>query len=108
MKWKYAKEKPKFTYDEYIQLEKDKPSVLILKSPEIIKKVVEGNYRTIFQATVIDQDGQKTDKMLIIKNYKNVQFLKTKIFKKKEIKLEIIRRYNEDEMEVYYDLTVLR
>lgn len=106
--WKYAKEKPKFNYDEYFQVDEGKPCVVIVQSPEIIKKVFEGSYRTVFSGTVLEADGIPLNKMLIINSYDNVVFLKKKIAKKKVIKMELIRKYDEENMETCYDIKILK
>ncbi len=106
-KWKYAKERPKFNYDEYFKLEVDETAIVDVKSPEIIQKLIEGDNRTVFQAVVTSINGEPTEKTLIIKNYDNVQLLKKKLGKKKEMKMELARRYDKDEMEYYYDIKIL-
>lgn len=107
-KWKYTNEKPKFSFDEYLKLDRDKQYTLLVKNPEIMKKLVEGNYRTIFQGTVIEIDGEKTEKIIIIKNYENVQFLKKKVAKKKEVKFEITRRYDEENLDTFFDISIIK
>ena len=106
--WKYAKEKPTFKYDEYFTVEEGKPCVVVVQSPEIIKKVFEGSYRTVFTGTVIEMDGKLMNKMIIINHYENVIFLKKKIAGKKQIKMELIRRYDKENMETCYDIKILK
>ncbi len=106
-KWKYVKERPQFKYDEYFKLEVDKTAVVEVKSPEIIQKLIEGDNRTVFRAVVISINGELTEKTLIIKNYDNVQLLKKKLGKKKEMKIKLTRKYDKDEMEYYYDIEIL-
>jgi hypothetical protein len=107
-RWKYTKEKPKFDFDEYLKMPLDKPTQVLVKRPEVIKKLIEGENRSVFNGTVIEVDGKKTEKLLVIKNYENVMLLKKKIAGKKEINLELTRRYDEDNMQHYYDINVLR
>jgi hypothetical protein len=106
--WKYTKEKPRFNFDEYFKVEEGKPCIVVVKSPEIIKKDYEGNYRSVFTGTVVEMDGQPMDKFIVINNYENVMFLKKKIAKKKEIKMELTRGYDKENMEVCYDIKILK
>lgn len=106
--WKYAKEKPKFNYDEYFSIEEGKPCIVVVQSPEIIKNVFEGSYRTVFSGTVVEADGMPMNKMLVINSYDNVVFLKKKIGKRKEIKMELIRKYDEENMETYYEIKIIK
>lgn len=108
MKWKYSKEKPRFDYEEYLKLEKDKTTKLKVKFPEVTKKLVDGEYRSVFVCTVIEVDGEPTEKIFTIKNYKNVMFLKPKIGKKKQLIFEITRKYDDDILEIYYDIKMLK
>jgi len=102
-KWKYTTEKKRIDFSEYLQLDRDKEYKIKVKMPEIIKKLIDGNYRTVFVGTVIELDGEKIEKLIIIKNFNNVEFLKKKTRKKKEIEFSLTRRYDEDNMETYFD-----
>ena len=107
-KWKYVKEKPKRTFEEYLQLERDREYLITVKNPVIEKKLVEGNYRTVFTGTVIKIDEEETEKIIVIKNYDNAMYLKPKIAKKKEVTLRLTRKYNQDTMETYYDVVIVK
>jgi hypothetical protein len=106
--WKYKEEKPRLKFDEYFKMEDNETVIIKVKYPEIIKKLIEGDNRTVFHGTVIEINGQPTEKIIILKNYDNVMFLKSKKGKHKEMKLELTKKYNEDEMETYYDIKVLK
>jgi hypothetical protein len=106
--WKYTKERPKFDREEYFSSNFGQKVIVKIIRPEILKKVVEGDNKTIFQGTVAEIDGKPIEKTIIIKNYDNVMFLKKKITKKKEITLSLTRKYDEDEMETYFDIEIIK
>lgn len=107
-KWKYVKESPKINFDEYLKLKIDEPTTVKIKFMEIVKKYVDGDMRSVFQGTVFEENDKATEKILIIKNFENVQFLKKKISGKKVIKIQITRHYNEEIMETFFDIKVLK
>src|SRR3989338_6038403 len=99
-KWKYAKEKVATPYNFYLRLPEDTPTRLKLKRFETIKKAVEGVYRTVFQADVVEVDGKPVDQLWTIFNYDSVMMMKKKVGKGKgEIEVIVTKKVDEDTME---------
>ena len=107
MKWKYQKEFKKSSFDEYLILPEKKKKKVKIKNWDFTIRNIEGEGKNVFITDVIEVDGQKVDKTFIISNYENVQFLKKKLKKKKEFELEITRKYDEDNMENYFEIEVV-
>jgi hypothetical protein len=110
-KWKYAKPKTKFSFDEYLIIPIDKSHEIEIKNWSFYKSEVHGENKSCFRTDVIKKDGTQVNKILVIKNYDNVIELKKKLAKKTSIKstakLKISRHYNEDEMDYYFKIEFL-
>jgi len=108
-KWKYQKEFKKINlYEEYLILPMNKKKKIKIKNWEFTERNVEGETKTVFITDVIEDSGKKVEKTFLISNYENLQFLKKKLKKKvkKIYELEITRKYDNDEMETYFEIEV--
>ena len=109
-KWKYAKEKKQVDFDEYLVLPLDKKFKITIKNWRFDENHYAGP-KLIFRTDVIKLNGKDTEKTLVIKNYENIEELKKKLAKKTSVKstqnLEITRKYDEDEMDYYFELKFL-
>lgn len=107
-KWKYqSKFEKSNVYDEYLILPKDKKYIIKIKNWEYPLRTIDGETKTVFITDVFEANGKKVDKTFLISNYENLQFLKKKLKKKKEFTLDITRRYDDDTMEIYFDIEVM-
>jgi hypothetical protein len=110
-KWKYAKPKKQMAFEEYLILPENKKSKMTIKGWNFASGNVDGDNRTIFRTDVIKMDGKETSRILVIKNYENVQQLRKELSRKKGIKevadIEISRHYSEDDLDYYYKIEFL-
>jgi hypothetical protein len=110
-KWKYAKPKKQMDFEEYLVLPEGKKFTMTIKGWNFAPGSVDGENRTIFRTDVIKMDGKETSKLLVIKNYNNVQELKKALSKKKSIKdfanIEISKHYSDNDLDYYYDIVFL-
>jgi hypothetical protein len=110
-KWKYAKPKKSMNFDEYLILPENKPHKITIKNWTFALQEIDGNNKTVFRTDVILVNGKEVDKRLVIKNYDNVQEIKKKLSKKTSVKstaaLDITRKYDDDEMDYYFELEFL-
>ena len=110
-KWKYAKPRKEFNFDEYLILPLDKKFKITIKNWTFSDSNVSG-YKTIFRTDVIKLDGKDSDKLLVIKNYDNVKQLKKDLAKKTSVKstaeLEISRHYDDDNLEYYFKIKTIK
>jgi len=109
-KWKYTEEKKQMEFEEYLVLEENKKTKVTIKNWTFAESNYEGA-KLIFRTDVIKLNGEEANRLLVIKNYENVNELKKKLSKKTSIKdtqdLEITRKYDEDEMDYYFILKYL-
>ena len=98
-------------FDEYLILPENKLHKITIKNWNFALQEIDGNNKTVFRTDVILVDGKEVDKRLVIKSYDNVQELKKKLSKKTSVKstaeLEITRKYDDDEMDFYFELNFL-
>jgi hypothetical protein len=110
-KWKYSKDKKKIDFEEYLMLPEDKKVKLTIKNWNFGDGYVDGESRTVLRTDVIKMDGKEVNKMLVIKNYNNVQELKKVLSRRKSARdtadIEITRKYSEDDMDYYYEIDYL-
>jgi len=106
-KWKYVKEKAETNFDEYLILPEDEKHKITIKNWTFAESHYEGA-KIIFRTDVIKIDGKDDNRLLVIKNYENVNELKKKLSKKTSIKdtqdLEITRKHDEETMDYYFVL----
>lgn len=111
-KWKYAKPRKEFNFDEYLILPLDKKFKITIKNWTFYEGSINGIGRTIFRTDVIELDGKDADKIIVIKNYDNVKQLKKDLAKKTSIRstadLEISRHYDEDNFEYYFKIKTIK
>jgi len=108
-KWKYAKPRGKFNFDEYLILPEDKKFKITIKNWTFDS---DSEHRTVFRTDVIKINGKDSDKRLVIKKHDNVQELKKALAKKTSVKstaeLEISRHYDKDEFDYYFKMKFLK
>ncbi|HLD06331.1 MAG TPA: hypothetical protein VJC16_02240 [Candidatus Nanoarchaeia archaeon] len=107
-RWKYAKERKPAAYADYFIPPMNKETVITVKNWAITKKLVEGNNRTVFQGDVTSVDGKPTDRTFLIYHYDTVQDLKKRLKKHmKLLTLRLTRKYDQENMENYFDIQVV-
>jgi hypothetical protein len=110
--WKYKKERTAMNFDEYLILPEDKTFKITIKNWIFTDQNVDGQNRTVFRTDVIKLNGKETNKRLVIKNYNNVQEIKKKVSKKTSARstanLKITRKYDQDEMDYYFNIEFLK
>ena len=97
-KWKYAKPHKKVDFEEYLQLPDGEKHSVVLKNWQFNEEMVDGEKVYKFRCDVTMNDGEATDKILVIKHYEAIQKLKKMTAKKVSIKatlpITIVRKYN--------------
>jgi len=110
-KWKYAKQKKKIDFEEYLVLPENKKAKITIKNWNFGEGYVDGELKTVFRTDVIKLNGEETNRMLVIKNWQNLQELKKALSKKKSARdtadLELVRKYSDDDMDYYFELKFL-
>ena len=92
-------------YIDYYKPPYDKKVKILIKDVEFVKKPIDDLDKTILQSDVIMIDGEEVDKVFTVFNYDNVEFLKKKLGTKRcKAELELIRKYNDDEMQDYFEI----
>ena len=110
--WKYSKEKKSINFDEYLVLPEDKKFKITIKNWVFAEQMVEGYGKLVFRTDVIKLDGKDDNRRLVIKNYANVQELKKKLARKTSARdtcnMEITRKYDEDDMDYYFEINFIK
>jgi len=109
MKGKYANPKKVSNYIEYYKPPYGKKVKILIKDVEFVKKPIDDLDKTILQSDVINIDGVEVDKVFTVFNYDNVEFLKKKLGTKRcKAELELIRRYDDDTMEDFFEILSIK
>lgn len=91
-KWKYQNPKPERNYDHYLKFETNELKKIKIMGWEFTKNPVTGS---LMQCDVVEEDGEKVDKIWSIWNFELVDELKKKLKGKSprtKIELKIIRK----------------
>lgn len=101
-KWKYAKEKKMSEYDTYLRFENDKPKKIKFKFWKFEKAFNE----SLFNCSVIEEDGEAVDKIWSVWNVELRDKLKKKLAglnaNKRTIEIKLVR--HEKDMEESFEI----
>lgn len=101
-KWKYAKPKKKSNYDTYIRLENDKPTKMVISHWSFEKTFSEA----LFSCSVVELNGDKTDKIWSVWDFDLKEALKKKLKGKNpnKDKASITVTKKEKDVEEFFEL----
>lgn len=105
-KWKYAKEKKTTSYDTYLRFKNDEPKKVKFKFWKFERNPVNDS---LFTCTVVEEDGEKVDKIWSVWNVELRDKLKKSLAglnaNKREIEIELVRK--EEDMEESFEVIKL-
>lgn len=101
-KWKYQIEKKKSSYDTYLRFENEKEKKIKIKNWDFKKHPMT---EALMTSEVIEEDGEKVDKVWSVWNYDFAQELKKRLkSKNKRDELELIIVRHEEDMEESFEV----